>query len=134
MKALDTNILVRFLTNDDSGQAQRVYRLFRQAEESREIFIVPVPVVLELFWVLESAYGIARQEILDALDALLQLPVLEFDAQDAVRACLADARRSRGDLSDLLIARYAVSACEAESVLTFDRKAAGSSDMFELLD
>lgn len=134
MRALDTNILVRFLTNDDSGQAKLVYRLFRQAEESREIFIVPVPVVLELFWVLDSAYGIPRKEILDAFDALLQLPVLEFDAQDAVRACLADARRNSGDLSDLLIVRYAVSACGAGSVLTFDRKAAGSSDVFELLD
>lgn len=133
MKALDTNILVRFLTKDDSNQAQRVYRLFRQAEESREVFIVPVPVVLELFWVLESAYGIARQEVLDAVDALMQLPVLEFDAQDAVRACIADARRSRGDFSDLLMARYAVSACEADSVLTFDRKAA-RSEVFVLVE
>lgn len=133
MRALDTNILVRFLTNDDSGQAKLVYRLFRQAEESREIFIVPVPVVLELFWVLESAYGIARKEILDALDAMLQLPVLEFDARDAVCACLADARRNGGDLSGLLIARYAVSACEADSVLTFDRKAA-RSEMFVLIE
>ena len=133
MRALDTNILVRFLTNDDSGQAKLVYRLFRQAEESREIFIVPVPVVLELFWVLESAYGIARKEILDALDAMLQLPVLEFDARDAVCACLADARRNGGDLSDLLIARYAVSACEADSVLTFDRKAA-RSEVFVLVE
>jgi len=126
MRALDTNILVRFLTNDDSGQAKRVYRLFREAEERREVFIVPVPVVLELFWVLESAYGIARQEILDAVDDLMQVPMLEFDAQDAMRACIADARRSRGDLSDLLIARYAVWACEADSVLTFDSKAARS--------
>jgi len=63
----------------------------------------------------------------------MQLPVLEFDAQDAVRACIADARRSRGDLSDLLIARYAVSACEADSVLTFDRKAARSG-LFELVE
>ncbi len=133
MRALDTNILVRFLTKDDSGQAERVYRLFRQAEESREVFIVPVPVVLELFWVLESAYGIARQEILDAVDALMQLPVLEFDAQDAVRACIADARRGRGDLSDLLRARYAVSACQADSVLTFDRKAE-PSEVFVLVE
>jgi len=133
MRALDTNILVRFLTNDDTTQAERVYRLFREAEERREVFIVPVPVVLELFWVLESAYGIARQEILDAVDALMQVPVLEFDAQDAVRACIADARRSRGDLSDLLIARYAESACEADSVLTFDRKAARSG-LFVLVE
>ena len=133
MRALDTNSLVRFLTNDDSGQAKLVYRLFRQAEESREIFIVPVPVVLELFWVLESAYGIARKEILDALDAMLQLPVLEFDTRDAVCARLADARRNGGDLSDLLIARYAVSACEADSVLTFDRKAA-RSEVFVLVE
>ena len=79
MGALGNNILVRFLTNDDATQAERVYRLFRQAEANREVFFVLV--VLELFWVLESAYGIARQEILDAVDALMQVPVLTFDSK-----------------------------------------------------
>ena len=132
MKALDTNILVRFLTKDDGAQAERVYRLFKTAEENKEVFFVPVLVVLELLWVLESAYDISQQDILDAFDELLLLPVLEFDAQDAVRACIADARRSKCDLSDLLIAHYAVLSGESDQVLTFDRKAA-KSGIFHLL-
>jgi len=48
MKALDTNILVRFLTNDDAVQAKKVYQLFKNAEAKREHFFVPLLVVLEL--------------------------------------------------------------------------------------
>jgi len=132
MKALDTNVLVRFLTKDDRAQAERVYHLFKAAEENKEFFFVPVLVVLELVWVLESAYGISRKDILDAFDELLQLTVLEFDAQDAVRAWIADARSSTCDLSDLLIAHYAVLSGESDQVLTFDKKAA-KSGLFDLI-
>lgn len=47
MKALDTNILVRFLVNDDPEQAERVKELFIQAESTRDRFFVPVVVLLE---------------------------------------------------------------------------------------
>ena len=60
MKALDTKILVRFLTKDDGAQAESVYRLFKTAEKNKEVFFVPVLVALELLWVLGSAYGISR--------------------------------------------------------------------------
>ncbi len=131
MNALDTNILARFLVRDDVDQAECVYRLFKAAEAEKTVFFVSLPVLLELIWVLDSAYKIPRQEILDALGELLLLPILVFDAQSAVRSFISDARKNDLDLSDLLIAFDAVSS-GCEQVITFDKKAA-KSDFFILL-
>ncbi|EAT58562.1 PIN domain-containing protein [Chlorobium ferrooxidans] len=131
MKALDTNILVRFLVRDDKAQAATVYRLFKTAEEEKTEFFVSVPVLLELIWVLESVYEIKRADILDAFAELLLLPILVFDSHFAIRSFISDAQKNKVDLSDLLIAfDAAVSGCV--QVLTFDKKAAKSS-LFELL-
>ena len=131
MKALDTNILVRFLVRDDEKQARAVYSVFKQAEMNGDRLIVPLLVVLEIIWVLESAYAVSREEILDALETLLLMPLLAFEAQPAIRRFITSARDSRADLADLLIAASAVfSGCD--SVLTFDR-VASSSALFELV-
>ena len=122
MKALDTNVLVRFLMNDDEAQAQQVYRLFKTAEAQQEPLLVPLLVVLELFWVLESAYRLSRGEILEVMDDLLLMPILVFENRVALHYFLAEARNFNADLSDLLIA-HSAQAAGAEEVLTFDRKA-----------
>ena len=131
MKALDTNVLVRFLVKDDEKQAKAVYRIFKQTESKMEIFFVPILVVLETVWVLESVYETTRQEILDAFDEILLMPILEFEAQSAIRSFIFSARENKTDLSDLLIAHHAkYSGCD--SVITFDKRAA-KHDLFELL-
>jgi predicted nucleic acid-binding protein len=79
MKAVDTNVLVRFLVNDAPGEASAVRELFAAAERERETFGVPVLVVLEAIRVLESAYGVSRDELIATLNDLLLLPVLEFE-------------------------------------------------------
>lgn len=56
MKGLDTNILVRFLVRDDEAQAETIYKRFKQAESDKEVLFVPLLVVLETVWVLESVY------------------------------------------------------------------------------
>jgi len=52
MKALDTNVLIRFLVADDEKQANRVRLLFKQAEADQQKLYVPILVVLEMLWVL----------------------------------------------------------------------------------
>jgi len=122
MKALDTNVLIRFLVADDEKQACIVRDLFKQAEAKRDVLFVPLPVTLEMIWVLESVYDISRQDILDALQKLLLMPVLSFDAQEALQHLIQSAQRGSEDLADLLIAHAAIqSGCS--TVLTFDRKA-----------
>lgn len=131
MKALDTNVLVRFLVKDDEQQAKTVYRLFKQAESKAEAFFIPILVVLETVWVLEAVYETTRQEILDSIDELLLMPILEFEAQSAIRSFISSARENKTDLSDLLIAHCAkYSGCD--SVITFDKRAS-KLGLFELL-
>ena len=131
MKAIDTNVLVRFLVNDDPAQAQQARQLFSAAEQQRVIYFVPLLVVLESIWVLESAYQVGRNELIEAFSDLLLLPVLEFEQREAVQAMLQAARTDSSDLPDLLIAKSALrNGCEC--VVTFDKKAA-RNDAFELL-
>jgi len=131
MKALDTNVLIRFLVADDEKQACIVRDLFKQAETDKQTLFVPSLVTLEMIWVLESVYDIPRHNILDAFQKLLLMPILSFDAQAVLQNVIQSAQNGSEDLSDLLIALAAVeSGCS--SVLTFDRKASGFR-FFELL-
>jgi predicted nucleic-acid-binding protein len=123
VKALDTNIIVRFLVRDDETQVRKVDQLFASVEQNKEILFVPLLVVLELIWVLQSAYGVTKKDIILAISSLLQMPVLDFERQSVLREFIGTSEEFRGDLSDLLIALSSqASACE--QVLTFDKKAA----------
>ena len=78
MKALDTNILVRFLVRDDTSMAARVDQLLDAANTRGNSFFVSLPVVLELLWVLKSGYKRSRPDILDAVEKRSLMPVLTF--------------------------------------------------------
>ncbi len=125
MKALDTNVIVRLLVRDDERQAQRARRLLVQAEENAEVMLVTDVVVLELIWVLLSAYSFSRAEALDALELLADLPVIKLQSHDVVRQLVRSGRAGREDLADLFIG-LAARQGGCESTLTFDRKLAGS--------
>lgn len=130
MKGVDTNILVRFLVRDDEQQAMKVYEIFKTAEAEKNQLFVPLLVVLDLIWVLGSAYEASRTEILDSIRDLLSMPILKFEHQSALQQFIAAACGNTYDLSDLLIAHSAkINGCE--TTLTFDKK--GSQyELFEL--
>lgn len=123
MKALDTNILVRFLIQDDKQQAQTVETLLNQAENNKQSFYVTLLVVLELIWVMEAVYEVTREDILLSINELLSMPVLNFEKQKVVRQFISVAQTSRFDLSDLLIALSALQE-GCDTTYTFDKKAA----------
>ena len=132
MKAIDTNVLVRFLVNDDEHQGELVYERFRDAEVNSEVLFIPLLVILETISVLESVYEATRKEIVDSFSDLMQMPVFEFEALAAVQGMVISAKMSSTDLTDILIGQSArVSGCD--SVLTFDKKAS-RIDMFELIE
>lgn len=131
MVALDTNILVRFLVQDDAKQAKQVHARLKRAEKDKEQLLIPQAVILETIWVLESAYGFDRAEILDGLEALTQMPIFLFEADTAVEELVLEGRQSTLDLPDLFIA-LAARSHGAENVLTFDKKAS-KHPLFELL-
>jgi predicted nucleic-acid-binding protein len=130
MKAIDTNILVRFLIGDDKQQAKKVYNIFKKAESEKDELFVPLLVVLELIWVLESVYEISRADILDSIREFLLLPILRFEHKSVLQQFTLSAQANKYDLADLLIAHSAkMQGCE--TVLTFDKKVS-KFKLFEL--
>ena len=83
MIGVDTNLVVRVLTNDDPEQARRAAALL-----SREQILVPTTVVLETAWVLRHAYGLDRDAIAGALRKLLGLPQVAAEAPDTLARAL----------------------------------------------
>jgi len=79
MIALDTNILVRLLVKDDDEQSRIVFKRFKKAEKNSEILFVPLLVVLELIWVLDSVYDCNREEIVNAIEKLTMMPIIRFE-------------------------------------------------------
>ncbi len=131
MKGLDTNVLVRLLVGDDAAQTKRVANLLQSAERVGERFFVSNLVLLELAWVLDSAYGCTRAEVLEALERLTMMPVLHIDNLDVVHRAIAQGHKGKQDIADLLIGCCAAAnGCTA--VLTFD-KAAARHELFERL-
>jgi predicted nucleic-acid-binding protein len=122
MRGVDTNILVRFLVRDDEQQAGIVYKIFKTAETEKKDLFVPLLVVLELIWVLESAYAVSRTDILDSIGDLLAMPIFKFEHQSALQQFTSSAPGNNYELSDLLIAHSAkINGCE--TTLTLDKKA-----------
>jgi predicted nucleic-acid-binding protein len=124
-------ILVRFLVRDDEKQARLVYRRLKSAEAKKEALLVPLPVVLETIWVLESIYDESRNDILESLDELILMPVFQFETLDVIQGLITSAQETKLDLSDLLIA-HSAKHVGCESVITFDKGAAKSA-LFEIL-
>jgi predicted nucleic-acid-binding protein len=120
MMALDTNVLVRFLIEDDKAQSARAARLIQKATDGSESLFVSDIVLCELVWVLSASYRVPRAEIVATLGRLVQARQLAFADPERVRRA-TDAYASRGgDFADYLIREHARDAgCSA--VVTFDR-------------
>jgi predicted nucleic-acid-binding protein len=126
---LDTNVLVRYLTQDDPAQAVKAARVIESAEAAG-LFVSAV-VVCELVWVLEESYDQKREQIAQVLERLLLSGQLVFENKDLLWLVLADYRQGKGDVADYVIGRLADRAGASETV-TFDRGLKGS-ELFRLL-
>ncbi len=131
MKGLDTNVLVRYLVQDDVKQALQASKYIETyCTEESPCFIGQI-VLCELAWVLESNYHQSRKEIATIVEQLLQVGQLEVMKPEVVWRALSDYRNSNADFPDHLLARVnEASGCEY--TVTFDKKAA-KQPAFELL-
>ena len=112
--AVDTNVLVRYLTWDDQGQAIEAAR----AIEAADAIVVPTIVLCELVWVLKRAYRYAGSEIIDILRRLAAMRAVEIE-RPAAEAGIAMLARG-GDFADGIVRREADGA-KCERVVTFDQ-------------
>jgi len=119
MIALDTNVLIRFLVEDDEAQSRRATKLIEGAVARDEQLFISDIVMCETVWVLSSAYRFSRAEIVDSLSQLLRARSVVFSSTDSIARALDAYRKERGDFADYLIREHARSA-GAETVATFD--------------
>lgn len=114
MITLDTNVWVRYLTNDDEFQARRAMKLL---EQSDAVFL-PKTVLLELEWVLRAAYRVKPADIHRSLLHILGLPMVIADSVGQVTAAL-DYYAQGYDFADAL---HLACSDSAQAVYTFDEQ------------
>lgn len=118
---IDTNLLIRYLINDDSRKAQVVDTLLKKAGKGELHILMPSIVVAELVWVLESFYKMETAEIADLVDSILNTPGLTVSDDSIVRSALKQYRTKGVDLVDAWIAAFAQEK-KANEIHTFDKK------------
>jgi predicted nucleic-acid-binding protein len=123
---LDTNVLVRYLTQDDPAQARQANALVAEAtHHSRRCFIGSV-VLCELTWVLRESYDRTKADLVKTLDLILATKQFEIGDKDLVREALEAYRAGRADFADHLIgADHGHAGCT--ETVTFDRRLRGAS-------
>jgi predicted nucleic-acid-binding protein len=121
---LDTNVLVRYLTQDDPEQSPLANAVIEDALEAGRTLFIPTVVTCELVWVLEVAYGFSRPEIAGVLADLFRARQIELEHGDAQRRALDAYRHGPGDVADYVI-RESCSAAGCALVATFDQELLG---------
>jgi len=122
MIALDTNVLVRFLTQDDPEQGRLASILIGGLTEADPGYVFR-EVLVELVWVLERSYGFERDEIARALEGLLTASELLIETGDDVASILELYETDGYGFADLMI-RQAARRAGAQALMTLDCKAA----------
>ena len=120
MKGLDTNVLVRYIANDDVKQAEVVDRLFRDCSLAGEDLFVPVIVLCELVWVLDRVHGQTKTQIVAVLEQLLGLDLLRFEQESVVRQSLIRFLAGKASFPDYVIGEISRQA-GCRHTVSFDR-------------
>ena len=128
MIGLDTNIIVRYLAQDDKVQAALATRLIEGSLTPENPGFVSVVVLAEIVWVLESCYGTSRIEIGQVLERMLRVKQLRFQDPDTAWQALRAFRDGKSDFADCLVERIG-HAWKCEHTLTFDQAAARGAGM-----
>jgi predicted nucleic-acid-binding protein len=122
MIGLDTNILVRYLTQDDPVQSAKASEILERRLTEKNPGFVSIVAIVETVWVLDRAYFLTAQEIATAIERLLQVEVLAIENEQEVFTAMVALKRGCGSFADALIAELGARV-GCTRTLTFDRKA-----------
>jgi predicted nucleic-acid-binding protein len=131
MIGLDTNILVRYFTQDDPVQSHKATVLIEQRLTEQSPGFVSIVALAETVWVLERFYRLKKQEIAIVIERILGADALLVEHEAEVATALTAVWEGRGSFADALIAALSAKA-GCPRILTCDRKALRLSG-FELL-
>lgn len=127
MIGLDTNVLVRYIVQDDPSQSRKASILLESLTQESPGFVALVS-VLEIYWVLTVSYSLSRDQVAAALEGLLQTREIVVDRAERVAHALRTLKAGGGDFADCLIALEGFAA-GCDRIMTFDRAAAKSAGM-----
>jgi predicted nucleic-acid-binding protein len=127
MIGLDTNVLVRYIMQDDAKQSAHASKLVESLTADSPGF-VPLVSLVEVVWVLSGCFDLDRVQIVAALDALLRTKELMLEKADVVWQAVRVFRAGSAEFADCLIERCATAA-GCDRTMTFDRAAAKSCGM-----
>ena len=123
MIGLDTNVVVRYLAQDDERQAAATNRLIEGSLSAESRGFISNVSLAEIVWVMTANYRASRTAVADIVEGLLTAPQLMLEKADVVWRALRAYRDSRADFSDAVIVELGREAGCSKTV-TFDRDAA----------
>jgi predicted nucleic-acid-binding protein len=121
MIALDTNVLVRYIVQDDPAQAKKATKIIEDLTVASPAFISCI-VLCEINWVLQTAYKIPKKNRFEALQGILSVAVFDVERLGSCLKALKLYEGGSADFSDYLIQQIAGQA-GYDTVLSFDKKA-----------
>ena len=122
MIGLDTNILVRYLTQDHPIQSPKAREIIERRLTEENPGFVSIVVMVETVWVLDRAYKVAPHEIAAAVERVLQTDVIVVENEQEVFIAMIAIKEGRGSFADAVIAALGARA-SCSYTLTFDQKA-----------
>ena len=122
MIGLDTNILVRYLAQDDPVQSPRATKIIESRMTEANPGFITVVAMVETVWVLDRAYGLSDGEIAAALERILQADTLVVENEQEVFMATMALKEGNGSFADALVAGLGARAGCART-LTFDKSA-----------
>jgi predicted nucleic-acid-binding protein len=122
MIGLDTNILVRYIAQDDPPQSTKATEIIERRLTEEKPGFVSIVAMVETVWVLERAYGLTPLEIVRAVERILQTDVLLVEDEQEVFTAMIALKNGWGSFADAVIAALGTKR-GCSQTLTFDRKA-----------
>ena len=127
MIGLDTNVLVRYIMQDDPKQSPRATEIVESLEGVGSGYVTLVSIV-ELVWVLSASFDLTRSQVAQALDGIIRTKQFKIENADQVIRALRVFKAGKSDFADCLIERSANSA-GCEKTITFDVNASKHAGM-----
>jgi predicted nucleic-acid-binding protein len=118
---IDTNLFLRYLTNDLPEQVDRVERLLNRAATGEVILVTTVMVIAEIVWTLSSFYRLPREQIRDSILAILNTPGLEIEDSDLLLSASINYAALNVDFIDAYHAAW-MGQQRLKTAYSFDRK------------
>ena len=120
MIILDTNVLIRYVTQDDPEQAHQVNQLIGSYDSIPNSMLIPNEVIIEIVWVLDSCYQRPRDEIYAFLNQIAQVESFSFQDDDLIRESIQVFGETQLDIADIFLALLARK--KKSKLVTFDNE------------